>query len=338
MRTEATLEEWKKLYEAASRIKELEPWAYLWDMDIIGVRVGEDRQNTVFYSILGRGGDCYGIVAYEGYEAFNTFLMLTMQERLNLSIEYAMSHQSNLTCYWGNREELSDKQRKIIKDLGYKYRGKNQWLYFMSYEPGYYPYITDRDEVLRMTEHLEDLELALHNYKSKDIKVNFSDANMFSLAFSEDKKTWRFSEEPLPFTSFQFGNLIITDEKLLEDLAKVPRSKVVLEADIAVMGASVKDKAYKKPAYPEGCLLVEAVSGMILTCEIQEPEDDAKVALADAVIHFIFTYGAPKEIRVSNIIIESVLEHICDKCQIKLRRVKRLAGIEDFLQLMRMRR
>ena len=61
--------------------------------------------------------------------------MLTMQQSMNLSTEYAMFNQKNLTCYWGNRDELSDKQRKMIKELGYTYRGKNQWLYFLSFEP-----------------------------------------------------------------------------------------------------------------------------------------------------------------------------------------------------------
>ena len=42
-------------------------------------------------------------------------MMLTMQEQLNLSIDYVMFSQNNLTCYWGNREELTDKQRKISK-------------------------------------------------------------------------------------------------------------------------------------------------------------------------------------------------------------------------------
>lgn len=50
MRTEATIEEWKKLYETATRIRDLEPWDLLWDMDIIGIRVGKEPENTVFYS------------------------------------------------------------------------------------------------------------------------------------------------------------------------------------------------------------------------------------------------------------------------------------------------
>ena len=71
MRTEATMEELKKLYESASRIQKLEPWELLQDMEIIGIQADKDPENTVFYSILGKGGDCYCISVYEGYDAFN---------------------------------------------------------------------------------------------------------------------------------------------------------------------------------------------------------------------------------------------------------------------------
>lgn len=74
-----------------------------------------------------------------------------------MSVEYAMFNQHNLTCYRGKREELSAKQRDIIKTLRYKYCGKNNWLYFMSYEPGYCPYNLNQNEVLRMTELLGEL-------------------------------------------------------------------------------------------------------------------------------------------------------------------------------------
>lgn len=127
MRKEATIEQWKELYEAATRIKEMKPQHKFWDLDIIGIREGNE-EDTTFYSILGHGGDCYGIVVYEG---LNDFMMLTMQEQLNLATDYVMFSQNNLTCYWGNREESTNKQRKNIKEMGYKYRGKNQWLYFL---------------------------------------------------------------------------------------------------------------------------------------------------------------------------------------------------------------
>lgn len=333
IRTEASLEQWGILYEAATRIKERKPWEKFWDMDLIGIRYGAE-EDTVFFSILGRGGDCYGIVVYEGYEGLNSFLMLTMQERMNLSTQYAMSRQKNLTCYWGNRDELTEKQRKIIKDLGYSYRGKNQWLYFMSFEPGYYPYNMDATEVQRMSGYLQDLELALQCYEERNKKVDFENGNMFLLTFSGDKKTWNFAEEPLPFTAFQFGNLIITDDELLADLEQVPSCSVILEADIAVMGAKVTDKKYSRPANPSIVLLGDAESGTIIHFEMSEPDDDPVVMLAEIVLNFIFQYGIPKEIRVSNVIAEAALEQICGICGSKLRRIKRLKGLDIFRESM----
>lgn len=174
------------LYEAATRIKELKPWEKFWDMDLIGIKYGEE-EDIVFFSILGRGGECYGIAGYEGYEGLNSFLMLTTQQSMNLSVEYAMFNQRNLTCYWGNRDELTDKQRKIIKDLGYSYRGKNQWLYFLSFEPGYYPYNLDSEEVVRLSEYFQDMELVLKYYDT-NMKVDFEHGNMFLFSFGKDKK------------------------------------------------------------------------------------------------------------------------------------------------------
>lgn len=330
MRKEALLEQWKQLYEVATRIKELKPWEKLWDMDLIAVRSGA-KEDTVFYSILGRGGDCYGIAVYEGYEGLNSFLMLPMQQSMNLKQEYVMFNQKNLTCYWGNREELTGKQRKLIKDLGYSYRGKNQWLYFLSFEPGYYPYNMDESEVLRMSTYLQDLELALRYYNETDIKVDFEHGNMFLFSFGKDKKTWNFGEAPLPFTSFQFGNLLITDEELLSDLAKAPKCDAVLEADVSVLGVSVADKKYERPGNPALSLMGDANTGTIIKFEMLKPDDDPIVMLAEILIGFIFQFGSPKEIRVSNIIVETGLEQICDVCKIKLRRVKRLRGLDEFM-------
>lgn len=334
MREEASLEQWKELYEAATRIKELEPWENFWDMDLIGVSRGSE-EDMVFFSILGRGGNCYGIAVYEGYEGLNSFLMLAMQQSMNLTPEYAMFNQKNLTCYWGNREELTDKQRKVIRELGYKYRGKNQWLYFLSFEPGYFPYNMDREEVLRMSGYLQDLELALKCYDKEKIQVDFDKGKMFQVIIEEDNEIGSYGEAPLPFTDFQFSNLLITDEELLSDLAKVPKCNAVLEADVSVLGVSVSDKKYDRPANPALPLLGDADTGIIIKFEMLEPEEDAVAILAEILMGFIFQFGAPKEIRVSNVIVEAGLKQICNVCGIKLRRVKRLQGLDEFKHNMR---
>ena len=262
-------------------------------------------------------------------------MMLTMQEQLNLATDYVMFSQNNLTCYWGNREESTNKQRKNIKEMGYKYRGKNQWLYFQSFEAGYYPYNLNQDEVIRMTNYFLNLELALQQYESVQVDVDFEKGEMYYFEFGEDKKSWNFGAKPLPFSSFQFGNLIITDEELMADLKKVSKCNAVLETDIAILGVSVNDKKYKRPANPATCMIADAKSGMMLKCELQQPEDDTIVSLAEELIGFIFRCGAPKEVRVSNILVEAGVEQICQICGIKLSRVKNLPIIEEFREGMR---
>ena len=141
-------------------------------MDLIQLQ-GEEEEDVAFVIILGKEGDCYGITAYEGYDELNDFMRLTLEDEMNLSAEFAMFSQNNLACYWGNREELSEKQRKTIKELGYKYRGKNQWLYFMSYRAGYFPYNLDQDEVRRMTRYLGFLLEAVRCYRDMEEVVDF---------------------------------------------------------------------------------------------------------------------------------------------------------------------
>ena len=329
-RREADLEEWRALYEAAMRLKEIKPWETFWDMDLITLE-GE-WEDEVFVSILGKGGDCYGISVYEGLDGLNDFMLLTLSEKMNLSSEYAMFSQNNLTCYWGNREELTREQWQTVKDLGYKFRGKNQWLYFLSYQRGYFPYNMDKSEVLRMTGYLKMLADAVEYYRKNEIKVDFEHENTYFYSADGDEIT--AGELPLPFTGCNFPVLTLTDENLLEDLRKSEKCNAVLEADIAYTGAAVMDERYQRPANPCLCLVADAHSGLMLKAEMAGPEKDAGVTLAEALIGFIFHFGAPKEIRVGNVIIEATLEQICRESGIRLRRVKKLKAIEEFRQEM----
>lgn len=333
MRKEATLEQWRTLYEMATRIKELKPWEMLWNMDIIGIQYGEEKENTVYFSILGRSGDCYGIVVYEDYEGFNGFWLLPAQTKMGLSTEYMMYCQKNLTCYWGDRKEVPEEQRKIIEELGYSYHGKNQWLYFLSFVPGYAPYNMDEEEVLRMTEYLQDLELALRAYEENGQSIDFVGGNMFLFKFSEDKENWSCGEAPLPFTKYYFNSPEITDEQLYNDLAAVPKEDAILETDIVMIGDCVdKEGEYERPANHACAVLVETTSGTLVDCNIAEPEDDPLRRLAESIIGYCFEYGAPKEIRVSNAILEIGLKQICEVCGAKLCRVKRLSGVDKVVK------
>ena len=57
MRKEATIEQWKELYESATRLKSMKPWETFWDLDIIAVQNGEENDLTEGAEPSGAAGD-----------------------------------------------------------------------------------------------------------------------------------------------------------------------------------------------------------------------------------------------------------------------------------------
>lgn len=330
MRKEAGMGEWKRLYDLATRIKELKPWEDFWDLDLICLRDGE-KEDSAFVSILGKGGECYGLVIYEGYQELNTFMMMLNQEALNLSTEFVMGNQSNLSCYWGSRDELTDMERGIIKEIGYKFRGINQWLYFRSYKEGYYPYRLDQDEVQRMCYYLEILEEAILKYRSEEVKVNFQSGEMYVYSIDPETDNRYWGAEALPFVTFSYRSLTLDDKEMEDKLRKVPVNSYVLEMDIVYQAGKINGKSYERPGNVRMITIAEARSGLIMKVQPLNPEDDQLVEIANSLIDFIVQFGAPKEIHVGNILVEGALEELCMIIGTKLRRVKRLQVIDDFI-------
>lgn len=319
MRKEASIESWKKLYEIATEIKGMKPWENFWDMDIINL-----ADEDVYISILGRNGETYGISVYEGENGFDKFKLLTMQQELNISPYMAMHMQDNLTCYWGDREELSKKQRDVIKELGYKYRGKNQWLYFMSYKTNYMPYNLDGDEVIRMTKYLSILKNALELYFKESPQIDFE--REYMLCYSNKKITAKKTD----FYDFGFNGIQMADNvNLVNDLKKLPKSLGTLEIDILPMFIAINDKSYDRPANPTVCMIVDKKSKMVLASEMSTPETGVFGNFANTIIDTFFRYGLPKRINICNSITGSLLEDLCNILDIKLGYEDELPAIEE---------
>lgn len=333
MRKEASAEQWRSLYEAATRIGEMKPWEEFWDMDLIAVKYGNEKDtDVVFFAVLGKNDGDYGILVFEGLEGLNQYMMFLMMDQLNIRAEYMMHEENLLACYWGAREDLTNEQRKTIKDLGYRYRGKHSWLYFMSYKTGFAPYNMDEKEVCKMTVYLQDLELALQKYEEDDIYVDFENGSMFLFSFSKDKKTWDYGEAELPFDHYQVRELFLTDEELLLQLAAAPRCEAILEAEVSAVPAVVTDERYDRPANPGLALLCDAETGLVINSLMADPEVSVMEVLADAVVDFILENGAPEEIRVSNEVVGAALNQICEICGIRLRVLPYLEMTEEFLE------
>ncbi|MGL4484896.1 MAG: DUF7309 domain-containing protein [Anaerovoracaceae bacterium] len=103
-----TIMQWGKLYNLALEIKKKEPWNYLWDIDLVAVKL-PGRDEPVYVSTMGRNGACFGIGVYpdnKAYYAFDEMAAASDEDR----ISNPMSYQNCIMCYYGERDELSPEE------------------------------------------------------------------------------------------------------------------------------------------------------------------------------------------------------------------------------------
>ena len=329
MRKEATLEQWKELYEVAANIKELKPWDYLWDIDIITLAL--PNREPICCSIMGGGGECFGVLAYIGYDAINDFY--NMLERDDIPPEQMYRYQENnvIACYFGSRDELTSRELKIIKDLGLKFRGKNNWIYFHSFKKGYAPYILDQEEVLQETEILKHLYMSLTAYIKKGLEVDFEKGNTLMRMYNPKDELWMNFEAPLQIPEKRHIAPVLEDELLISKLGKMKQIKRVWELDIAYLGSIINDKKYERPVFGRVCILGDSETGIVINQNMVAPTDDDIQTIFNVVIPPIMELGKPQKILVRDEYIYYILKDLCHRTKIKLEIKGRLNVVDSFI-------
>ena len=299
-------------------------------MDLIAIML-PDREEPCFCSILGRGGECFGVNTFVGYSGLRDFLSIAQCEKNGMPVEYVMLEQSNLSCYFGSRDSVPNKQKQIIRKLGFKFRGPNQWLYFESYKKGYIPYILDMDETVFLTACLEQLVLAVQAYINQGIKVNFEEGEMLLRRYDKKSKQWIDESAPLPFIHYEYPLVEIQDELLKIKLKKQQRISVSLELDMTYLNSCITDKKYERPINPKLILLMDHASDAIVAQKMLTPENDETREILNLFISFVMEYGKPREINIRNPFIRSVLESTCKYCGIPLIMRRQLKAVDFFV-------
>jgi hypothetical protein len=328
MRKEATLQEWKELYEIGLKIKDLRPWEYFYDIDIITVVLPND-EHMYYCSIMGRGGECFGVGTYMDDKGMDGFFNIL--EEPDMPITQILRYQNGLFSYFGDRNELTQKDLSIIKSLGYKFRGKNQWLYFQSYKPPYSPYILNKDEVRTLTDVYIQLYEAICDYVNKNIKVDFKNQNTLLRIY--ENTSWITKATPLTIPDMRYFHPLLNDDLLAAKLNKQPQTGKVLEIDIAYLNGTVRDKSYERPAIPRIAIVTDAQSGIIFGQDMPRPEDKDAPYFLQLLIDFIINHGKPRVVYVRDVYCAHMIADLCEKLNIDLKISSRLDSIDTFVDM-----
>jgi hypothetical protein len=303
------LDEWSRLVQAAIHIKEMAPWEWMSEMDIFGVRNPETGE-TGYVSIMGELGEHYAVAVYLGSQGLYRFLGFqdagpdTAAEDL-----LAIPH---LQASFEDRNELTQRDRDVIKTLGLKFRGRQAWPMFRSYRPGYFPWYLEAEEVRYLTHALEQTADVALRFEQDPGILNPEDEESCLVRVSRDGELEVWEDQvarvppPEPTTIS-----IDVDADALDRLMAGSRSVAGIEVDMFMFPARIGERG-DRPAYAHTLMVVESASGMVLGSELLmlEPDLESMVGkVPTTVVRLLARLDiVPREVRVRSGLLQQLLE------------------------------
>lgn len=311
---EPSTEQWERLFMLAKMIKELKPWEKLWDSDLFAIEL-PDREEPVFAEALGRNGECYAIVVYPSWEALAKLFAMS-EDPTKTAFISTMGNQHCLMCNFGDREEVEPWDREIYNQLGLKFRGRNQWIYFRSILPGYSGWRLSRQEAALMEAVLSQYLKAYQGFCSGEVTVQFDQGEMLWRAYNPETKLWRNECRTVPIPDIPLTVITVDEDETISRLRKVKQIKSQMALVAFYLPIPMRDKG-ERPYYPRMVLLLDKSIGMICKQELMTPEDDFVSVLLEILDEFIFDFGRPKYLYVSSELYSLVADY-CNKIGVKL--------------------
>lgn len=330
-----TIEQLKELYQAASDFKQVQPWKWFYDVDIICVENPKDKVMG-YCSIMGRLGEYYALGVYLGDDGLYGFSEL-MKKGDNMPPHQALHYQDCLMCSFEDRDQLSNADRKQIKDLGLSFRGRNAWPMFRRFEPGYEPWYINKEECIFLTHALRQTLFVANNVMNGKLKMDM-EHGITILRYSKEKDgklEWYSKELELDYLMAMYNPVIINDEVLINRVKKSEKmGNISLEIDICYLPFTIHENKGERPYFPRCFIIVEKKSGIVMDFEMyQDTIDDVDVTINKLVAMFL-ERGMPKEIHVRNDAMVATLDDFCKKTGIKLSKVNELSGVDRMIEEM----
>ena len=328
-REEPTLDERRALYEAADAFKKSKCWEWMYNDDLFGVMDPETKE-IAYCCTMGWLGEFFGLGAYLGQEGLESVWgMMSSEEEDEPSPDLFFS-QICLMASFEDRDGLADEDRAVIKELGLKFRGKNQWPLFRSYEPGLHPWFLSAWECRFLTLIMEQaLEVALRCRKDKTI-LEHPDERTFFVRVPEEQEgelTWsdQYLEAARP--AREFASFEITDQLRLKKFLNTPRKKKgYWEVDTFLLPFPAQEKKGERPYYPKILLVLDSSTGLILRYESVKNMQEEGHRFIEAVLQLVEGEEStlPSQIAVEREETYQLLSAACQQLKLPLVKVKSL--------------
>jgi len=259
-----TREQWIALYEASITFKKQASWEWMTNGHIFGIE-NPLNGDIGYISILGNGGEAFGLSVYLG-----TAGAAVLMDMLNGEVEEdPLFIQHCLLMALNDREDLYPEERKKIKELGLTFRGKNAWPAFLHYEPGYVPspeLTAEQADFLTLA--LEQAMQLAAEYKDRADELFHDDPTQILVRFpvTEGKETWANEWRSMSEVGAEQPEDMVkvrVDELRLARMKKgIGKQEAVWEIDCSYIPVPLMEG--ERGIFPKMLMLVDQATGQIL--------------------------------------------------------------------------
>ncbi|HHV30518.1 DUF7309 domain-containing protein [Acetivibrio mesophilus] len=335
LKKEATLDEWKEIYDLAVKFRELRCWEWIRDTDIFGVQHPKTGENA-YCCVLGNGGDIFGLNAYIGERGLESYMDTLYDTVPQDDILYI---QDCIALSFEDREMLDKKDLNKIRELGLKFRGRNQWPKFRSFKPGYCPWYIDADELEKMKHVIEQvIDVVTRCKEDKSLLMTDDDSKILVRVPTRKKNdlVWKDKYMKVEFNEKDYSEYGQIDELALKRIKHSKAKKMgVWELDFFHVPALVKEG--ERPYYPLVFLAADGETGIMLDLLMTSNFEGYMKEFQDAFVQLLAKIKAlPEAIVIQRKDVLMAIEPVTRKLGVKIEPVEELIVIEEFRKSLEM--
>ncbi|MGB9880577.1 MAG: DUF7309 domain-containing protein, partial [Anaerolineae bacterium] len=321
----ATPEEWRTLYRACEQFRNLAPWDWMDDSQVIGVRDPDSRE-IGWCVVMGNARQVFGLWVYRGARGYAAYSLMSFEIEPEFNYIAKLDY---LSLSFENRKELDRTDLELIRQSGLKPRGQHAWPLLRSKTPWHVPWRLNADEVRYMVLVLGQVSEKAIQLK-KDPRTPLIKGGKLLVREPElldGEMRWRdeWVEPGLPEPERVAVTLNVREIDSIRKRARV--TDETWEVDVFPLQAIIRDKGV--PYYPMTLLVVNRGLPPIVHFMMVEPEPGSWQPLAESFVDGVGRAGRiPRQIRVARPEVAAMLSPICFALGVKMKQVERLTALE----------
>ncbi len=319
-------QQWASLFSVARRIAAVKPWRRLSPSDIIRLEI-PGRAEPVFCSVMNEGSGAIAI-----YPDYNSFCGLIQAiQRGEGEPDYIISSRQNcVVCYFGDREDVDDEDRKVYARLGLRFESADEWIYFRAWRSGFQQWYIDASQADIFAASLEQALAAYIDYIGGNVPVDYSAGEVLNRVSREG--IWSTRTATLETIPLSLNKQIVDDELFVANLHRKKRTDVVLEFDILYFPAPIQETPDAIPYFPQMAMLFDATYAHMAGQYVLNPLEDEEEEIALRFLgEYILAHGRPRLLRLRDIYTGAHVEDLCQKIGLKVDYSRGVPSINAFV-------